>query len=336
MFGGARTPAIPDARGRALAGSIARLERVTLGGVPQWITLRGHRADAPLLLVLAGGPGASQMPWIHACDTALERAFVVVHWDQPGAGRTWRAVRDAATLTVERYVRDAVALAELLCARFARERLLLVGHSWGSVLAALVARRIPHRVQALVGVAQQVDADATDRLGWERAAAAARAAGDDATARRLVHQGPPPYAGRAMLARWRTLVSAQVRHGGTAESRAREALVQRRARAAPEHSWFDRLHATRAMERTFARVYPQLAALDLARDVPRLDVPVTLALSPHDLVVPPDAAVRWLASLEAPRTSLVWFERSGHVPQVSEAEKFAGMLEEVLGTALRA
>jgi pimeloyl-ACP methyl ester carboxylesterase len=139
-----------------------------------------------------------------------------------------------------------------------------------------------------------------------------------------------------MLARWRTLVSAQVRHGGTAESRAREALVQRRARAAPEHSWFDRLHATRAMERTFARVYPQLAALDLARDVPRLDVPVTLALSPHDLVVPPDAAVRWLASLEAPRTSLVWFERSGHVPQVSEAEKFAGMLEEVLGTALRA
>ena len=127
----ATTPPIVDAQGKPLPGSIAALEKVTLNGSEQWISVRGRDTTSPVLLFLAGGPGGSQLATERYALSGLEEHFVVVNWEQPGAGKSFDAV-DRATLTPERYVEDAHALALLLRERFGQEKIYVLGESWAA------------------------------------------------------------------------------------------------------------------------------------------------------------------------------------------------------------
>jgi hypothetical protein len=118
----ASTPPITDADGNEVPGSIAVLEKVTPGGLEQWILIRGTNAANPVLLWLHGGPGAAQMPLAHHIDGHLEERFVVVHWDQRGAGKSNHRGFDERTMRVERYVDDARELVEHLRRRLGQCR----------------------------------------------------------------------------------------------------------------------------------------------------------------------------------------------------------------------
>jgi hypothetical protein len=96
-----RTPAIVDAQGAIVPGSAAVLEPVRLGGVDQWILVRGRDRTKPVLLFLHGGPGMPAMFLAHAWQRALEEDFVVVHWDRRGAGKSFHA-GDAGRPSVRR------------------------------------------------------------------------------------------------------------------------------------------------------------------------------------------------------------------------------------------
>jgi len=98
----AMTPPITDAAGKPLPGSIATLETVPLNGSEQWVSIRGRDITNPVLLFLAGGPGGSQLATARYALGGLEDHFVVVNWEQPGAGKSFDAVEsrhaDAGTL----------------------------------------------------------------------------------------------------------------------------------------------------------------------------------------------------------------------------------------------
>lgn len=115
-----------DAQGNPLPGSIASLETVDLNGSQQWITVRGKEPSKPVLLFLAGGPGVSQLANARFALGGLEDYFVVVNWDQPGAGKSFDAVK-RSTLTPERYIQDAHALTQILREWFGEEKIYLVG-----------------------------------------------------------------------------------------------------------------------------------------------------------------------------------------------------------------
>ncbi len=87
---------------------IAELIPAEIGGTTQWLLIRGEDRRAPILLWLHGGPGSAQMP-IHGLTADLERDFVVVHWDQRGAGKSNPPGFDTATMTLERFLMDAQA-----------------------------------------------------------------------------------------------------------------------------------------------------------------------------------------------------------------------------------
>ena len=122
----ATTPAILGTDGEPLAGSIAELERVELNGREQWITIRGQDPGKPVLLFLAGGPGGSQLAATRSKLGALEEHFVVVNWDQPGAGKSYQAA-DFEKLTPEQYIADAHELTLYLHAEIWRGKDLSVG-----------------------------------------------------------------------------------------------------------------------------------------------------------------------------------------------------------------
>jgi pimeloyl-ACP methyl ester carboxylesterase len=132
-------------------------EFVDIGGIKQWIQIRGEDRDNPVLLFVHGGPGGSSWP-ISSSWRPWEKHFTIVQWDQRGAGRTYGAAGDALapTMTLERMTQDGVELAEYLRTHLHKHKIILVGHSWGSFLGIHIVKQRPDLFSAYVGTGQVV------------------------------------------------------------------------------------------------------------------------------------------------------------------------------------
>jgi pimeloyl-ACP methyl ester carboxylesterase len=125
---------------------------ITVGGIEQWVTIRGRDRRNPLLLLLHGGPGDVQSPLV-STYAPYEADFVLVQWDQRGAGRTF-VKNGAAGVSRETLIADGMDLAEHLHRRFPQSPLILFGHSWGTIIATGMAQQRPELFAAYVGTGQ--------------------------------------------------------------------------------------------------------------------------------------------------------------------------------------
>src|SRR5260370_25498261 len=132
---------------------------VKIGGLEQWITIRGEDRKNPVLLLLHGGPGDATNPWGYAGFRTWLKYFTVVPWDQRGAGRTFgrNGAAAASTITIDRMAKDGVELAELLSKKLQKDKIVLVGHSWGSILGVFMVKARPELFYAFVGTGQAAD-----------------------------------------------------------------------------------------------------------------------------------------------------------------------------------
>src|ERR1041385_2151669 len=132
-------------------GSAQRIEEasfITVGGIEQWVTIRGDDRRHPVLLLLHGGPGDVQSPLV-STYAPYEKDFILVQWDQRGAGQTF-AKNGAAGVTLEKLIADGIDLAAQLRKRFPRSPLILFGHSWGSIIATGMVQQRPELFDAYV------------------------------------------------------------------------------------------------------------------------------------------------------------------------------------------
>ncbi len=318
-----RTDPITDARGRPLPGSIAAIESIELGGVTQSLLVRGRSTDNPVLLFLHGGPGTSELGILRRYNVpALEPHFTVVIWDQRGAAKSFSAIEPRSAMTVEQLVADTLELSALLCRRFAKDKIFLAGHSWGSALGALSVAREPARFHAFVGIGQVADMLEGERLSYRFTLERATQAGDRRAVAKLRSLGEPPWsppirpkllAQRALLARYGGEVHGD-RHGG--------ALIVLRALLCSEYGLRDRWNFFRGALASMDLLWEELLTIDLFAQAPALDVPVYFLEGRHDYEAPSSVAARYFDALRAPRKELVWFERSAHFINVEEAEAF--------------
>ena len=125
----ASTPPILDANGQPMPGSIAEVGMVPVNGQEQGVLMRGHSVDNPILLYLAGGPGQSSLPHPRVIFQDLERDFIVVAWDQRGAGKSYAALDPTSDITPAQAVADTIELTNYLRERFDEEKIYLLGES---------------------------------------------------------------------------------------------------------------------------------------------------------------------------------------------------------------
>lgn len=326
----AYTPTIVDAHGQPVPGSIATLERVELNGSRQWISIRAKRADAPVLLFLAGGPGGSQLATARHNLHGLEDHFVVVNWEQPGAGKSYNAV-DRATLTPERYVEDGHALVQYLRARFAEDKVYVLGESWGSALGILLVQRYPELFHAFMGTGQMVAFTETDRLDYEFALRWARERGDTAKVATLEAQGPPPYYGRGVA--WKQVSYLLDTYAFMNQNPAIADGTDNTIRdlLSPEYGLYDKAAYLLGVLNTIDVVYPQLWSVDFRTQATTLQVPVYFLIGRHDINAPVALTEEYYRLLSAPHKQIIWFEHSGHTPWTREPDRF---VNEVVNTVL--
>ncbi len=149
-FAPRRTPVI---RGE---NAIAELCAIPINGVKQWLLIRGVDKRKPVLLFVHGGPGSAHIAILRNYQMELEKHFVVVQWDQRGAGLSGLEPIDDTTYNKEQFVADGLKVTQYLRERFGQDRIFLVGHSWGSALGYIMAVRHPEYYRAFAGSGSDV------------------------------------------------------------------------------------------------------------------------------------------------------------------------------------
>ena len=317
---------------------IDTLEGVQLGGITQWIRVRGADASNPVLLLMQQGPG---LPIINDARRlehllGLEEAFTVIYWDQRGTGLSSPSLRRNSNrfeISVTRMVDDTVTLLGLLRDRFGGKT-FVAGFSFGATFAAYAAVQRPELVAALVAAGMDIDIPAAENNAYAFAVDAARQRGNRRAIRQLEAIGPPPHTTRKQFttrARW-VINFGGVTTNANFSSLLRE-LVLSLVRS-PDYSPADVIRTLRGMSASQAALLPELATTDLVRTMPRLDVPLVMAQGRLDQVAPGAAAQRFHDSLTAPSKQLVWFESSAHTPHLEEPAKFRDLLMNVRASQL--
>ncbi|MCL4273096.1 MAG: alpha/beta hydrolase [Anaerolineales bacterium] len=324
------TPPITDANGNPLPNSIASLEKVNLNGSEQWISIRGKDMDKPVLLFLAGGPGGSQLVTARRALGGLEEHFVVVNWEQPGAGKSFDAV-NRQQLSPERYVKDGIALVNHLRERFGEEKVYLLGESWGSALGVWMVQRNPELFHAFIGTGQMVAFLENDLMCYDFVLKLMEERGHAEKVEQLKQQGPPPYYGNGVAMKEAAFLMETFNYMNADSNIADDGFNTFQDLAGSEYGLYDKVSWFRGALETMDVVYPQLWEVDFRVQATQLEVPVYFFLGRHDVNAPPVLAEEYFELLNAPHKELIWFERSGHNPWVTESALFVdAVVNEVL------
>lgn len=308
-----------------LPNSISEERMINLGGVDQYVLLRGKDRIAPLLIYVHGGPGASATPFLRTHNADLENDFVAVYWDQRGAAKSFDANLDPADMTVDEMAADLGELIDLLLAEFNQDQVILVGHSWGTVLALEHVANRPETVAAYIAVSQTTNQMASDAAGTQWALEQARAAGDTTAITDLETIGLPPYTLEEFFTQRRYLNQ----FGGTLVESQSDLDLLCLSLATSEFAWPDAISFVRGTGFSGKALWAEQQQYDVSSRHSSIDVPMFLMLGRHDRVISPDLGAAYFANLEAPEKELIWFENSAHAPLFEEPEKFNAMVKEI-------
>ena len=316
----ASTAPIHDTRGHTLAGSVAELTRLHVGGHDLSMMIRGDSTTSPVLLYLAGGPGGTDIGALRRHSQGLERDFVVATYDQRGSGGSYDQLDPTSTLTLANAVSDTVTVSNYLRNRFHQDKIILVGNSWGSILGVLAAQARPELYRAFVGAGQMVDIRATDRVYYTDTLAWARRTGKTGIADTLTKNGPPPYQN--------SLKYEQVL-GHEADVYPYDDTVNDESVGGfstnlfvKEYSLLTQLHNLGAAFEVLTVLYPQLQGIDFRTQVRQLQVPVYLVQGRHETPGRAQPAAQWFALLQAPYKQLITCDTCGHRTLFEQPELF--------------
>ncbi|BCA55665.1 alpha/beta hydrolase [Nitrospira sp. KM1] len=302
------------------------MEMISIGGVPQSLWFRGVDVGNPALILLHGGPGTSESALFRSYDSALEHHFLVVYWEQRGTGRSYHGDLAADTMTIDRIVKDLDEVVELVRSRFHARRVILLGHSWGTVPGTIYAATHPEKVAAYVGVGQIADMPAGERLSYEFAQSQARQRKDQKAIRELEEIGAPPHSVNAMLVSRKWVE----RLGGTFHGNLSTGALIWSALMTDEANLIDLVDFGRGNRFSLEHLWQELAALRLSERYESFSVPIVFILGRYDHVVPSVLAERYFHQLRSPRKHLVWFEQSAHNPPFEEPDLFVQTLVDLL------
>ena len=295
---------------------------VEINGVPQWLLIRGEDARNPLLLFLHGGPGSPETVLAgRRYSAAIEKHFVVVHWEQRGTCKSYSAALARTPLTSEQLIADVDAVSRYLLATYHRHKLYLIGHSWGSWLGIVAIGNHPELYHAFIGVGQFVNAIEQERISLRFTQDYLARRGDRAGLAKLAALGEPPYARPFQdILRQRAVL---LRAGGSFGPGYPVTRMLRDALVCPHYRLSDawpfvkgQIFSTRSI---LGRQYWDRA---LDKTHLRFAIPVHFFIGRRDYNTPSELAERYFDELEAPKKEKVVFEHAAHMIPFEEPQRF--------------
>ena len=313
--------------------------KTKIGGIDQWLNVRGQDKANPVVLFVHGGPASPLTPSIWQFQRPIEEYFTVVNWDQRGAGKTYgEADPDSISdsIHISRYVDDAIEVAEYIRNRYHKNRIILMGHSWGTIVGLNAALKRPDLFYAYVGIGQVINTRDNERISFGYALKQAKANENASAIREL--ESIAPYPGDKPITRERIIIArkwAQF-YGGMSAYREGSGYYFHAPLLSPEYDDGERCAIDKGNLFTLGRILPEFLNVDFT-NIRSFPIPVVMFMGRHDYTTPSTPTSIWLSKVNAPYKHGVWFERSAHmIPWEEPGKTLVSLLKYVRPLAVRA
>jgi pimeloyl-ACP methyl ester carboxylesterase len=289
---------------------------VEINGCMQRILVQSDNINNPVLLYLHGGPGSSALIYSHLYSGKLKEKFIFVNWDQRGTAFSYHEDMDSTKISEEQIREDALSLVKYLVKTFHKDKIYLVGHSFGSVIGLQLVADHPELFYAYIGVGQIIDWDKSVAITYEWLHDTLEKANDVAGLNRIEGDGFP-------------YIDLIVKYGG-------------------HHRLSINLDSLKTTSPYFFGGYPQLAEEGrlfsqyyMAKNLNNgpshgkslLDIPVPLYFfegkNDHVIACAPELVVDYCKMVRAPVKEVIWFLNSAHYMNVEEPDKFQDELVKI-------
>lgn len=299
----------------AKQGKLDEKSFVAIGGIEQWITIKGDSCANPVILVVHGGPGNPLSPYADQLFGPWTKEFTVVQWDQRGAGMTYGRSTPApdAPLSVRQISDDGAAVAAYLAEHLGKKKVILWGSSWGSIVGVHMAKAHPELFHAYLGTAQVVGSAENQAVSYPRLLAIVRAAGDQAAIAVVEGVGAPPWTDPRSFGKVRRVIRRYEAKLTTPPPPAwwqpapeyTTPKAQADYEAGEEYSFlnFVGMHG----DGMFSQVDLRKLGMDFA-------IPMFFVHGAEDLLATADVARRYYGDIQAPQKDMVVLQRAGHDP----------------------
>lgn len=309
-------------------GPIDQAGFVTIGGIEQWITIKGENRANPVILFVHGGPGNPMSLWSESLYQNWESAFTVVQWDQRFSGKTYERNESIVEwdtehfhqkeLTVERLAADGIEVTEYLIQHLQKNKVILTGTSWGSLLAVHMIQQRPEHFHAYVGVSQLVSGEHNLRSSYEQTLQRARSKNDTAAITTLEELGPPPWRNPRNFGKLRRIVYAYEREKTSEDFK----LVA----GADYQSEAYQAAYTAGEDFSFLKFVGLqgdgfLADIDLPSHATHFEIPIFILQGAEDLLTTPDVTQSYFDTISAPEKQLILVDQAGHDPNIAMIER---------------
>lgn len=316
LFLPSRTPRIEG------KNSIASIQKVELGGIEQFILIRGKDVDNPILLFLHGGPGYPQISYARKYQRKLEESFIVVNWDQRGSGMSYSYNTPKESMNRDQFIEDTKELIEYLCKKFNKKKVYLAGHSWGSELGMYVIDKYPEKVAAFISIGQLVNGIENETLSYDYVLERAQKENNKRAIDDLLRIERPPY--KNLISDMMVQRKWLKKYGGIEKKVSTLNDMIWASIFSPEYTGIDGIRLALGSKFSADMMFSNtLLKLDIIKDIPEVKVPVYFCVGRYDYNTPSVLIEKYYKELVAPEKEFIWFEESAHFPNFEEPEKFA-------------
>ena len=306
---------------------------VRIGGIEQWITIKGDDRSRPVVLFLHGGPGDAYSPFADSLFDGWQKDFTLVQWDQRGAGRTYakNGTSVEPTMTIDRMVADGIEVSQYLTKHLHHKKIILVGGSWGSILGIHMIHARPDLFSAYIGEGQMVNWRNNVAASYARVLELARAADDKEAVDALTAIGPPPWTSLRTWPKFRKWQVAYQKKLVTApepkltRSAEYDTPQEREQDAAADD--FSFIHFT-GMTMT-----GPITTVDLPALGTHFAVPIFVVQGEKDLTALPEIAKAYFDTLDAPHKEFHSVRDSGHEPSIAALAEVREILNRCAASA---
>lgn len=296
---------------------------VAIGGLKQWVNVRGQDRNNPVILFVHGGPASPMAPVLWMYQRSIEEYFTVIHYDQRASGKTYLANDTTGlgkTIYIDQYVKDAIELTEFIEKKYNKKKVILIGHSWGTIVAMKAALKRPGLFYAYVGIGQVICTMDNERLSFEYGLQKATIHRNDTALAEL--KSIAPYPGNQPVIRERIIIARKwpQYYGGLTAFRNNSNYYFNAPLLSPEYSKKDIEAIDEGNIFTLGRILPEFLSVNF-KDVKNFPIPVFMFMGRHDYTTPSEPTQQWLNKVKAPAKKGIWFENSAHLIPLEEPGK---------------
>lgn len=316
-----KTSRMQDINGKVYSNNISEICQIPIGGVSQYLMIRGQDSAKPVLLFVHGGPGQAEIGYIRSYQKDLEKHFVVVRWDQRGAGMSYSKKISKDTFNIDTFISDLNEVTDYLIGKFNCGKIILAGHSWGTIIATYAVKNNPNKYSAYIGIGQHVNSEEAEKIAYQYTKEQAIYQHNKKVIGMLEQIGKPPYSPKEMYIR----AVCQAKIGGVFRTKPTKSMGMSLI-LSKEYSLRHKIHYQKACLLSANLLVDEISKVNLLEMVKRLEVPVLFIAGRYDYITPTILVEQFYKKLDAPMKELIIFQNSAHLPQLEEVEQFVEIL----------